>query len=420
MRLWIASAVLLLVAAATALGWHWLAADPGYILLRMRGISVETSVLFALVATVLIAVSILLAARLLRWPARGAARIRLRRQQRLLGKGLVDLDEGRYLQAERRLTKAARTPETHGPALLAAARAAQARGDEGRAAQLLGDADNGCHPATIVLRARFLMEDGNSAQALQLLKTEVEHNHLPPAAWPILIEAALQQGDLATALAALAPLARSNLLPGPEHDALELRVMAAALATARDAAQLRRRWMRLPRARRREPRLISAFAQRAAALGEMLPAMDAIQSALKKQWDDSLARVYGELGPTQISTRTRTAESWLDDHPDSQGLLLGLGRMCVQQSLWAKGEQYLRRALAIADSATAWELLGDCLRGDGDSKGACLCYVNALRIARADGVAQLAATDAGDSREQLDSSPPEARNQHGWPQLPSP
>lgn len=419
MRLWIASAVLLLVAAATALGWHWLAADPGYILLRMRGISVETSVLFTLVAAVVIGVLILLLLRVLRWPARGVARMRLRRQQRLLGKGLVDLDEGRYLQAERRLTKAARTAETQGPALLAAARAAQARGDDNRAAQLLGDADNGCHPATQVLRARFLMQDGNSAQALKLLKAEVEHNHLPPAAWPILIEAALHQGDLGTALSALAPLARSNLLPEPEHDALERRVMAAALETAGDAAQLRRRWMRLPRARRREAQLISAFARRAASLGEMLPAMDAIESALKKQWDDSLARVYGELGPAQVSTRTRTAESWLEDHPGSEGLLLGLGRMCVQQSLWAKGEQYLRKALAGSDSAAAWELLGDCLRGDGDSKGACLCYVNALRIARAGDTSRIAAADTGDTSQQLESAP-EARNQHGWPQLPSP
>lgn len=420
MRLWIASALLLLVAAATALGWQWLAADPGYILLRMRGISVETSVLFALVAAVVIAVLLLLALRLLRWPARGMARMRLRRQQRLLGMGLVDLDEGRYLQAERRLTKAARTPETHGPALLAAARAAQARGDDDRATQLLGDADKGCHPATQVLRARFLMEDGNSAQALELLKAEVEHNHLPPAAWPILIEAALHQGDLDTALSALPPLGRSNLLPESERDALEQRVMAAALDTANDSAQLRQRWMRLSRARRREPRLISAFARRAATLGEMLPAMDAIESALKKQWDESLARLYGELGPAQIDTRTRTAEAWLEDHPHSQGLLLGLGRMCVQQSLWTKGEQYLRRALAIGDSAAAWELLGDCLRGDGDSKGACLCYVNALRIARASGVPQLSAADEGDGRQGLESTVPEARNQHGWPQLPSP
>lgn len=420
MRFWILSAVFLLVAAAAALGWHWLAADPGYILLRMRGISLETSVLFAVVSAIVAIAVLLMIVRVLRWPARGMRRMRRRRQQRLFGRGLTDLDEGRYAEAERRLTKAARAPETHGPALLAAARAAQARGDEGRAAQLLGDADDGCHPATVVLRARFHMDDGDSAQALQLLKAEVSHNHLPPAAWPILIEAALAENDLDTAVSALAPLARSGLLPGAGHRAIEQRVMAAALAAAADADELRRRWLKLSRAHRREPRLIDAFARRAAALGEMLPAMDAIESTLKKEWDDALARLYGELGPGQIGARTRTAESWLQDHPQSRGLLLGLGRMCVQQSLWGKGEQYLRRALAAGDSAGAWELLGDCLRGNGDSKGACLCYVNALRIARADGQAPMSGSAVAEPGHDAETAIGEARNQHGWPQLPAP
>jgi len=42
MKLWGWVLVLLAAAAAAAFGWHWLADDPGYLLLRLRGTTVET------------------------------------------------------------------------------------------------------------------------------------------------------------------------------------------------------------------------------------------------------------------------------------------------------------------------------------------------------------------------------------------
>jgi len=53
MRLWRTVLLLLLVALAAALAWHWLAADPGYVQVRLRGTTLETSVVVAIAGLLL-------------------------------------------------------------------------------------------------------------------------------------------------------------------------------------------------------------------------------------------------------------------------------------------------------------------------------------------------------------------------------
>jgi HemY protein len=68
-KLWRWLLLLIVVAALAAFGWHWVAEDPGYVLVRLRGWRVETTVVAALVI-VLLAWAILTGLwRLARWPA---------------------------------------------------------------------------------------------------------------------------------------------------------------------------------------------------------------------------------------------------------------------------------------------------------------------------------------------------------------
>jgi HemY protein len=43
----------------------------------------------------------------------------------------------------------------------------------------------------------------------------------------------------------------------------------------------------------------------------------------------------------------QTAESWLKNHTDDAGLLLTLGRLCLQSSLWGKARDYLESSLRL-------------------------------------------------------------------------
>ncbi|ANB16083.1 heme biosynthesis HemY N-terminal domain-containing protein [Dokdonella koreensis] len=419
MRLWIGIALLLAIAAAAAFGWHWMAADPGYLLIRLRGWSIETSVVFALVALVALWLLAYLALRLVRWPLRALGRSRTRRGQARLSGGLTALAEGRYAQAERDLGKLTGQAALRGPALLGVAQAAHARGDDARANRALDEVPDGCASAALVLRARQLIDAGQAGPAVDLLKTALAEGRLPPLGQQLLTETALAVGDPATALAALEALARSQTVSPALLETLDVRVREAALGRAADTAGLNALWSGLSRQQRRHPELIAAFARRAAAQGQILAAMDEIQSAQKRAWNEDLARVYGELGPLELPARSRTAEAWLATAPNSPALLTSLGRLHTELGAWPKAEQYLERALAVEETARTWEVFGDCLRGRGDATGAALCYRNALRVARGERSEPLGGAGAERSGIDTHALMVEERNAHGVPRLPA-
>ncbi len=417
MKLWRTILLLLIVAVVAALAWHWLAADPGYLQLRIRGTTIETSVVVAIAGLLLLWAVLTAAWHLLRWPFRYWGRAVKRRGRERLAGGLTAFVEGDYAQAERELAKAANHEAFRTPALLVLARAAHERGAADRAAQALDDVGPSGARAADALRALILIESGRNADALALLKSKAAANELSPRGSHVLIDSALEAGDTQAALDALSALARSQSLTPDSQAALETRVLAAALASAPDAAKLNALWSATNRVQRRRVDLIAAFARRAAALGQTLAAMDEIESAQSREWNESLATVYGELGNAEVPARTRKAESWVTLAPNSPALLTTIGRLYGQQSQWAKAEESLERSLALVESPAAWEALGDCRRGEGDLAGANTAYSNALRLARGETTTPVGPRQL---RGPLDTRPIafEERSEHGVPRLP--
>ena len=415
MKLWILLLLLLLIAVAAAFGWQALSADPGYVLVRLGATSVETTLVFAVTALLLLwgLASALL--RALRWPLAAWSRSRRRRGRERIASGLVALAEGRYQHATRELERASHQSGLRAPALLGAARAAHARGEDERAAKALDEAAEVAAPAALALRARFLLERGDAAGAVALLEPEVEKSTLSPSGLHLLTKAALKNGAHAIALDALTRLGKTQTLSAPAFAALEARVLAAALGAAPDAERLNALWSGLTRAQRREAAAVAAYVRRAAALGLMLPALGELDAALRREWSERLARCYGELGEAESDTRLRQAEAWLAAQPNSPGLLLALGRLCIQSALWGKAREYLQRGLGIEASAPLWEALGDCSAGQGDAAAAATCYRNALRCAR--GEPTQALTDIVPGSLDTRASVVEERSEHGVPRL---
>ncbi len=417
MKIWIWLLLLLGIAVAAAFGWQALALDPGYVLIRLRGTSLETTLVFAVVALLAAWAIFGLAIRALRWPLAAWSQRRHRRHRERLAQGLLALEEGRYQQAQHELGRAAHSSELKAPALLALARAAHARGDDDRVARALNQASVDAPAATLVLRARFLLEQGKPQIALTQLKNYSSTGKLTPNGWRLLIESALLAGDHAAAFGALAPLQRSQSLPPLAIDALEARVLAAVLMAAANADQLNTLWSELSRTQRRIPEAVVAYATRAAALGQTLAGMSEIEAGLRKNWSELLVRCYGALGLDEASIRLRNAESWLKSHPNSIALLLTLGRLCRDQSLWGKAHEYLERSLSMEDTPAAWETLADCYNGENDAHNAALCYRNALRVAHGE------ASDAPGGRASriglnTVAAVVEERSEHGVPRLP--
>lgn len=415
MRLWRWILLLVIIAALAAFGWHWVAADPGYVLVRIRGWQVETSLLAAVVI-VLLAWAVLVGLwRLARWPFGALSRRHRRLSQQRLGEGLVALTEGRHGDAERDLNRASRLPALRGPSLLASAEASSRRGEHARALETLDQAAQVAPQAARVLRARVLRRDDKPAEAVALLAPDADASKLTPGGWRELALAALASGDTRRAREALEPLQKSGALGTRGYAALEAQVLVASIDGTPDGAALNTLWSQLPKAQRRVPLVIDAYARRAAGFGLVLPAMDEVESALRREWSPTLVETWGALPGGDLESRLRRAEGWLDAHPNDPSLLLALGRMCVRLKLWGKARQYLERSIALAPSAGAWEALGDASADQGDVQQAQRCYRNALAAVRGEFVSPTAIAE-GDSIDTRGIAV-EERDQHGVPRL---
>lgn len=415
MKRWVLALIVLALIIVIGAGLYWLGSDPGLLTVRWRGWAVETTVVFAVAAVLVVWILVAIAWRIVRWPLRAWTRAVRARADAHLASGLSALAEGRYRHAERDLDKASRHAAVRTPALIALAQAAHAGGAGSRAEQALGEVEASTAPGALAMRANFLCDDGHSAEALTLLKPGAEAGTLTPRGWQTLIDAALSEGDIATARAALAPLARSQALPADVLARLESRVYRAALPNAADTGELDGLWRELDRAQQSDPALVEAFARRATALGRTLAAMDAIESALRQQWSSALVRCYGELGATDVASRLRTASGWLAQYPDDPALLTTLGRLHVAQREFESGGDLLERALARCAEPSTWEALGDCRRGEGDPAGAATCYLNALRLARGEATLEL---PPGPESSSVRSAIAEERSELGVPRLP--
>ena len=415
MKTWVSILALLLVACAAAWGWHVLALDPGSVLVRFAGWCVETSFVVAVVLLLLVWSLLSVLWRMARWPRAAWRRRSRRRGHERIADGIVALIEGRHARATRELERAAHVRELQAPSLLARAQAAHARGDDAAADTALEEARATAPEAALVLRAEFLLERGRAAEAVALLKPGMERGELAPAAWRILNAAALASGEHATALATLAPISRDEAVAAATRERIESDTLASALANSADAASIGSLWSGLTRAQRRVDAVVAAYARRAATLGQPLAAMSELESALRREWSESLIHVYAELGPAEVAARLRQAEAWLDSQPNSAALLLTLGRLCNQSELWGKAREYLGRGLAIEGDAAAWEAYADACSGLGDAAAAQDAYRNALRAQRGESID--AARALGRAALDTRASVVEERSEHGVPRL---
>ncbi len=408
--------ILLGLAALGAWGWHMLAEDPGQVLISLRGYSIETTLAVAVFVLALAYVLLRVTLALLRFPFRYWYNRRRHLARERLAGGLVALHEGRWQRAEKLLARAASDPQHRLPALLNAARAAQARGDAEQATHLLAQATEHGDPVTVaLLAARDHQRRGNFAAITQLFDPQPVAA-LPPRALDLYTGALVETGRALEAALLLPALRASRVVDGHAYAERENAVLAATLEQAPDAAQLDARWNGLSRAQKLVPRIAGAYAARAVALGDHAQAVEAVEKSLKKGWSSELAAYYAHLPHGEKHSPLKVAERWLADHPDDAALLTTLGRLCRLEQLWGKAEDYLNRALACGGGAEVWEELGHACAAQQDDIRARQAYANALGALRGEDPDPL----PGRSFRQLMHEPvvSEARSSMGVPLLP--
>jgi HemY protein len=410
--------VLLLAALAGAAGWQLLAEDPGYLLLTFRGWSVETNLVVAVLGLLLAGALLYLLVGLLRMPWRLWRRRRRRAARERFAAGLLALQSGEWLQAERLLRRAARDRDLRLPALLYASRAACERGARPQAEALLAEAARASSRAAAIPTLEQLLADGRAAVACELIDGLQQQGPLPPRVLELRARALAACGRHDEAVAMLPELQRARVRDGEPLQALQAELLQGWLRAADNSAELQRRWRSLDRAQRLMPSVVDAFAERARRYGddEASLAAAAIERALAKgQWSDSLAERYGSLPHADHGAALRVAEGWLQQRPDNPSVLLCLGRLCRQDQLWGKAEAYLGRAIATGAGAAAWEALGDTYADQGDDPRGRQAYANALQSLRGDRVRPVLRLQ----RNGEEPAVAEERSNMGLPRLPA-
>jgi HemY protein len=360
--------ILLVLIVIAALAGIAISRHTGYVLIAYDSFRYESSLWATLGLLVAIGVLIWLVRRLAgllttsgRLVNPWSRRNRSRRVQVAIEQGQLDLAEGRWASAQRHLRRAAEAEPQPLLYYLGAARAANEQGLYEESDSLLERALERQPQAELAIalnHAQMQLDRGDSESALQTL--QVMHERHPHNAQVLrqLQRLYRQRGEWAQLIRLLPELRKDKVLPAQELAELEKHAWGENLSlvaygevdgtnTPGGLPALDEAWHHLTSAQRQEPALILAYAEQLRRLGADKQAEEILRLAMKRDYNSHLARLYGLVRGSDPARQLQTAEGWLKQHADDPGLLLTLGRLCLQSSLWGKARDYLESSLRL-------------------------------------------------------------------------
>ena len=345
--------------------------DPGHVLLRYQGWSVETSLSLFLLGLVLCFGLFYLALRLL-WGVwhmpvvlgRWQRQRRLLRAHRLTNSGLIALAEGNWQRAEKRLGRAAKRSDTPLINYLGAARAAQKLGAESRRDDYLAQASRSMPEAKLAIgltQADLQLSQGQLEQALASLR---ELSRIAPRHVYVLhlLKKLYERLQSWEDLEQLLPLLRRHhVLQGEALAQFEQRLCLHLLGSAKNTEQLQQRWENCPKALRQQPILLQPYVQQLLHFSADDEAENQLQQFLRKHFDAGLIRLYGQQQSGDANAQLATLEHWLKEYPQHAELLLAAGRLSLRNQLWGKARSYLEASMGLDDRAETRRELAELL-----------------------------------------------------------
>ncbi len=345
--------------------------DPGFVLVRYRDYSIETSLAFALVASVVAAIAIYYAVRLLRGLLRLPGAMQRQTKNRRFGKarrqlnlGLIDLAEGRFEQAENHLMRLVDFSESPLVHYLAAARAAQLQGKHDARDNYLKAAHEANPDAELaigVTQAELQLAHRQSEQALATLThlrgIAPRHDYV----LMLLARAYHELEDWPALVEILTDVRRKKLIEDKRLGEMELAGYRGLLEGAGDSQpDFDKTWKSIPKAVQSDVQMTRFYLDMMARRGWYNDsAGQLVVKSLDNQWDDELIEVYGRFEAKDANAQLERAEKWLDDFGHNENLLLALGRISMRARLWGKAQSYFEASIgARATPAACLALAG--------------------------------------------------------------
>lgn len=364
--------------------------DPGYVLIAVGEWTIETT----LALTVVI---ILLSFSILYYSIRAGLNVlavpgSLRQWQKQrhehkaaksLTRGLIDLAEGQWQTAEKRLMKYVQDSDASLLNYLAAARAAQAQGADQRRDHYLKLALENHPSADIAVGLTQAELQLNQHQLEQALAT-LRHLHQLSPKHPQVLKAlaGLYQnlGDWEHLLEMVPLLRKQKVMSADMINDLSQQAYLRLLQGTNLYSELSAIWTRIPESFRESEVLLTAYVRQLLKMGESDLAEPLLRHALRRQFSETLLMLYGKIESAEPSRQLALVESLLVEHERDAIALLTAGRLCLRNKLWGKARSYLEASVNAQPNIEAYNELGNLLERMGEGAAAAECFREGLTL----------------------------------------
>ena len=366
---WLFAALIILVITVSLALWAY--QDPGYVIFarghKTAELSLSLFVLIVVFVMVLAYVSVRLLITGLNMPYAFRSwrqKQKINRARRDSNKGLIELAQGHWAQAERYLLRSVKDSEMPLLNYLSAARAAQKQGASERRDNYLGLAHKsmqGSEFAVQLTQAELQLVHGQLEQSLatlvQLHTKTPKHPHvlyLLARSYELL----RSWGDLKTLLP---ELRKQHVLSEDKLNVLEKRVHRelTTIATQQGKIEaLKNAWQQIPKKLRHDIEMVHHYVLCLLTIDSHDEAETIIRDSMKRQWNNQLVYLYGNVNSSNADKQLATAETWLKGNEKNPVLLLTLGRLCMRNQLWGKARSYLEASIGIQPRSDSYKELG--------------------------------------------------------------
>jgi len=157
-----------------------------------------------------------------------------------------------------------------------------------------------------------------------------------------------------------------------EHSGSESGVDGSVDSTQLDL--LSKMWKKSPAKYREDEKIVKHYIELLVKLGAKIDAAKVLETALSKNWSNSLIIKFAEMDYDSNQAQLLVAENWLKARPANSPLLLSLGRICMRNKLWGKAREYYQASIRISPSAEAYGELARLLKNLGENTQSEDCF----------------------------------------------
>ncbi|WP_223669927.1 heme biosynthesis protein HemY [Kangiella shandongensis] len=292
----------------------------------------------------------------------GDRNLRKARQQTI--DGMIALAEGHWKTAEGLLIKGAKFRDTKLINYLAAARAAQEQDDDKNRdsyLQAAAKAEPDAHIAIGLTQAQLQIQHRQYEQALATLSHLRNMSPHHPYVLKLLNQLYTRLGDWEQVIELLPKLRKYRVFQPQAIDQIEINAWSEfiQLQAQREGLQaVNDTWLKLSKSLRNQPQLQLVYAEVLAEQQQFDQLELHIKDAMKHEWQEPLAQLYGSIKSQEPARTLATAENWLKRKPHNTTLLTTLGKLSLQAQLWGKAKSYLEQSIQQKATAEAHYYLG--------------------------------------------------------------